>query len=264
MASPVVFIVDLDAAGAPPASDSVRALLALIDALSSEGGELDWRLTGVSLNSPLRAEVTAFTSMGEDVSDARTAHAVDTAFAVLEATNDNEPETAVRALSGDQRKRLRAILTPIKDRAGLVKILAPGRPERVLRADRAATILNAIASAPKRRTQELGSIEGQILAATTHYGSPALRIREFLSDREVLCVFARDVQREIGDSHTLAEIWSGRRAVVSGRISYDAAGSAQIVHAEALRLLEARHTLGDALDSMKAAQERPTADDWGH
>lgn len=263
MSGTIVFVVDLDAAGAPPAQDSVRQLLALIEGLPSEGGQLDWRLTSVSLNSPLRAEVAAFTPAGEQASDAHVAAAAEAAFALLDATNDNEPEKRVRALAGEERKRLRALLQPMKERSGSIRVLVPGRSERTIRAERAKRVLTAIAEAPRKRSPEMGSIEGQILSATTYYGNPAVRVRKFLTDEEVLCVFSRETAQRIGAAHTLEEVWGGKRVVVSGKISFDGAGRAQVVYAENMRLLKGGPALGALLDAVHQRGESPVADDWG-
>jgi len=258
----VIFVVDLDAAAAPPATDSVRQLLALIEGLPTDAGELDWRLVSVSLNSPLRAELQAFTSTGEAIPETRLAAVADAAFAVLDATNDNDPVKATRALNVDARRRLRSFLQPMKDRTGAIQVIIPGRAERVVRAERAQAALVALSEPAKRRSPELGSIEGQILAATTHYGSPALRVRQFLTDEEVLCVFNKGMAEQIGGAHTVAEVWAGRRVVVDGKITFDASGDPQIVHATGLRTLGDGPDMNAILDRMHQRGDDPTVEPW--
>lgn len=264
MSSSVIFVVDLDAAGAPPATDSVRQLLALIEGLPSDGGELDWRLVAVSLNSPLRAELKAFTPKGDEAPEARLTSAAETAFALLDATNDNEPEKAARALSGEDRKRLRAFLSPMKDRTGKFQVLVSGKFDRTVRAERAQQVLAAISRPSRKRAAEFGSVEGQILAATTYYGSPALRVRKFLSDEEVLCVFDRAEAAEIGATHTLDEVWTGQRVVVTGKITYGGEGKGQVVHASAMRALQAGKSVGEILDAMHSRGDNPIQGRWDH
>ncbi|MBC7668869.1 hypothetical protein [Caulobacter sp. DWR3-1-2] len=259
MAGTVTFVVDLDAAGAPPAVDSVRQLLALLDGLQDQDAKLDWRLVSISTNSPLRAQVEAFDRQGAPVSNNEAAQAASAAFRVLDATNDNEREAVVQGLSDENRKRLRAFITPIKERGGLVRIQVGDQPERVITGDRAQKTYNAISAVAKRRRPELGSIEGQILAATTHYGSPALRVRTFLTKDEVVCVFSKEAIGLIGAEHTLAEVWNGRRVVVGGKISYDASGRPATVQAQSLR------TIGGVQRSFAESEWKgeATAEDWG-
>ena len=262
MVGAVIFVIELDAAAAPPASDSVRQLLALIDGLPTEGGELDWRLVSLTLNSPLRAELRAFTPTGAEVPETHLAAAADGAFAVLDATNDNDPAKAARALGPDDRRRLRLLIQPLKDRAGSVQVIIPGRPERIVRAERAQAALAALSEPRKRRPPELGSVEGQILEATTYYGNPALRVRQFLSDQSVTCVFDKTMAERIGGAHTVAEVWSGRRVVVRGKINFDASGDPTIVHATDLRSLTGEADVNVIFDEMHSRTDEPFVDPW--
>jgi hypothetical protein len=236
VSSTVVIVVGLDQAVAPPASDSVHQLLALIDGLPTDNGDLDWRLISVSVNSPLRAELRAFTRGGEEVSEARLVAASHHGFDVLGAVIDNaDPQTLVRRLSDPERRRLKSLLAPMRERTGRVLVSVPGRFEHTVIADRAQAVLQEIGRTPKSRPPELGSVEGQILSATTHYGSPAVRVRRFLSEEEVLCVFEKGAEMDIGARHTLAEVWTGRRVVVSGMLTFDGSGRVVQVKAAALK-----------------------------
>lgn len=236
MTGAVTFVVDLDAAGAPPAADSVRQLLVLLDGLQSENAKLDWRLISISTNSPLQARVEAFDRAGVPASGAEAARAAAAAFEVLEATNDNAT-AIVRTLSEQSRAQLRAYINPIRQKGGLVRIQVDGLPEKIVTSAGAERAYTALAATKRQRRPEYGSIEGQIIAATTHYNSPALRVRTFLTGDEVLCVFGREAASEIGAEHTIAEVWQGRRVVVGGRITFDAAGSPSVVRATSLRTL---------------------------
>lgn len=260
MSSTVTFVVDLDAAGAPPATDSVRQLLALLEGLQEQDRKLDWRLTSISTNSPLRAQVSAFDDAGAPVPDSLARSTAEAAFSVLDATNDNQRDQIVSRLSDDSRKRLRALIAPLRDRGGLVKIEIAGQVERVVTGAAAQATIAAIAPAPRRRRPELGSIEGQILAATSYYGSPALKLRTFLTGDEITCVFSKSDIEVIGSEHSLAEVWAGKRVAVSGKISFDASGRATTIQADDLRIL------GDTPRSLSDLSLSGTAfadDDWG-
>jgi hypothetical protein len=235
MTGTVTFVVDIDAGGSPPAADSVRQLLALLEGLQEQDTSLDWRLTSISTNSPLKAKVEAFDRAGAPVSGPEALRTAVAAFKVLDATNDNTRDEIVRGLTDPDRKRLRALIQPLRDRGGIVRIQIDGAPERIVTTDRAQRTWTAINPDKKRRRPELGSIEGQIIAATTYYSSPALRVRPFHSGTEVICVFDRGEANLIGAEHTLGEVWNGRRVIVSGRISFDAAGRPSLLQATGLR-----------------------------
>jgi hypothetical protein len=207
-------------------------------------------LISVSVNSPLRAELRAFTRAGEEVSEARVVDAAHEGFDVLGAVNDNDdPPAVVRRMSDPERRRLKTLPAPMRDKTGRVLVSVPGRFEHTITADRAQVVLQEIGRTPKGRRPELGSVEGQILSATTHYGSPAVRVRRFLSEEDVLCVFEKGAEMDIGASHTLAEVWTGRRVVVSGLLTFD--GSGRIVQVKAATL----KTLGPSPETVSLVQD---------
>lgn len=87
---------------------------------------------------------------------------------------------------------------------------------------------------------EFGSIEGEIADATTHYGAPAIRIRERLTSAEVICVLPRDLADTVGREHNWLEIWSGRRVLVTGEISYRKDGLVSRVGASDIFVIDPR------------------------
>jgi len=263
MIGAVTFVVDLDTAGAPPAADSVRQLLALIEGLQRQDPDLDWRLSAVSMNSPLRAELEGFDREGVPVPASQAAAAAEAAFEVLDAINDNEPVAAVGRLSDAKRRQLRNLIAPLKDRTGSLRIVVEGRGERVVRSDQAQRTLTILSSPSRQRGPEYGSVEGYILAATTHYGSPAVRVRTFLTGEEVTCVFDRGTAEGIGAQHTLDEVWTGQRVLISGRIDFDKAGAPHVVRADSMKILPEHRITAAEIAAMGLTGEAPTPDDWG-
>lgn len=260
MSSTVTFVVDLDAAGAPPATDSVRQLLVLLEGLQEQDKKLDWRLTSISTNSPLRAQVSAFDDEGAPVADALAKWTAAAAFSVLDATNDNDRDQVLSRLTDESRKRLRLLITPLRESGGVIKIEIDGQSQRVITGAEARATIAAIAPSPRKRRPELGAVEGQILSATTYYGSPALKLRAFLTGEEITCVFAKGDIDQIGKEHSLAEVWSGKRVAVLGKINYDTSGRVTLIQADDLRVI------GNAPLSFADLTRDGTAfadDDWG-
>lgn len=263
MAGAVTFIVDLDTAGAPPAADSVRQLLALIESLQFQDPDLDWRLSAVSMNSPLRAELEGFDRDGAPIAAGQAAAAAEAAFEVLDAINDNESNAAVRGLSEAKRKQLRGLIAPLRDRTGSLKIIVEGRGERVVRSDNAQRAWVLLTQPNRQRGPEFGSVEGHILAAATHYGSPALRVRAFLTGEEVLCVFDKATAQGVGAEHTLDEVWTGQRVLVAGKMDFDKSGVMHVLKAESLKVItESRITAADLAAMGKRGEQAPRPDDW--
>src|SRR5208337_3738359 len=48
---------------------------------------------------------------------------------------------------------------------------------------------------------EIGSVEGVVTEATTYYRRPAVRIRERIEGRSVLCLLTPELAAKVGDSH---------------------------------------------------------------
>ena len=96
-----------------------------------------------------------------------------------------------------------------------------------------ASLEEKLSTANLTRT-EYGSLEGEILAAATYYGKPALIMKERLSGDRITCVLSEDLASEIGPEHSWDDIWSGRRVAVSGAIHYNAEGRSTKVDAVSL------------------------------
>lgn len=67
---------------------------------------------------------------------------------------------------------------------------------------------------------EYGSVEGQIVEATTYHARPAIRIQEHLTSAIVMCVFSQELGERIGQQHNWVEIWAGQRVLVIGQLFY--------------------------------------------
>lgn len=267
MSTNVIIVVDLDATAAPPAGDALRQLLSLVEGIGHADAGLDWRLAKLTLNSPLRAELEAFTRDGEDVSDARAADAAHRGLEVLAAVNDNSVEAA-RALSYLEpaaRTRLKGLLSPLKGRTGAIEISMPGRFEyRVTgtAAEVAVDVMARMERPPRPPQPEMGSVEGQIAAVISLYRKPAIRLLRDLTDDTVTCVFAPDAVPQLGATHTLGEVWEGQRVEVSGKLQFDAEGRVTHVWEATMRSLP---TAGDVLGALRAAHargERAELTDW--
>lgn len=263
MIGSVTFVVDLDTEGAPPAADSVRQLLALIEGLQVQDQSLDWRLSAVSMNSPLRAELEGFDREGAPLQSGRAVAAAEAAFEVLDAINDNEPATAVRRLSEAKRKQLKSLIALLRDRTGSLKIIVEGRGERVIRSDQAQRAWTLLTEPSRQRGPELGSVEGHILAAASYYGSPALRVRTILTGEEVLCVFDRATAQGIGAEHTLDEVWTGQRVLVAGKMDFDKSGGLHILKAGSMKVVRETRITAAQIAAMGGQGDAPNPDDWG-
>ena len=58
-----------------------------------------------------------------------------------------------------------------------------------------------------RSRTEVGSVEAYVISAETHYGHPALRVKERLSGAEIVCVLLDELVESVGIEHNWAEVW---------------------------------------------------------
>lgn len=88
------------------------------------------------------------------------------------------------------------------------------------------------AAAPDLSGEELGSIDGDVVEATTHYGRPALRICDRLTNARLICVIPADIAERVGREHDWRDVWSGQRVRISGRIKRNVAGDITLITAD--------------------------------
>jgi len=148
-------------------------------------------------------------------------------------------------MEGQAMERTRALLsrnvgiigrTDIRFGDGLSAVVIVEQNARIglLALDRAT--LDRAARVPDLSRSELGSIEGVVTDATTHYGKPAVRIREVLTRAEVLCILSLSNSEGIGREHNWQEVWTGVRVLAVGKVVYRKDG--QIIRVDAVDLKE--------------------------
>ncbi|WP_395714337.1 hypothetical protein [Reyranella sp.] len=69
-----------------------------------------------------------------------------------------------------------------------------------------------------------GSIEGIVIDTTTFYGKPAIRVRERLSRRDIMCVLDEANAVRVGDKYNWQKTWDHGRVHVEGLLHYDKSG----------------------------------------
>lgn len=228
--------------------DAMRQVLDFIEVATSAAKDdarlkFEWRLISATTNSPFTTVAEAVSTDPEwpDVdNDARVAKAaVAAAFAsILEAGTvpdwfDEADEGRVRDLLRRNTNGIAKTIIALNDNDAplvIVERRARAALERIgLRA------AEAVLLEPDYSGEELGAVEGNVLEATTHYGKPALRIRDRLSRQKVLCVFEPSVADDIGGEYRWQEVWRGQRVVISGRLKRARNGLVTFVSAEQIR-----------------------------
>jgi hypothetical protein len=87
---------------------------------------------------------------------------------------------------------------------------------------------------------EMGSVEGESVEPTTYYGRPAIRIRERLSNKSIVCALSPELARQVGPAHRWEEVWGNQRVLVIGEIIYGRDGSVARVNASDISFISSR------------------------
>ena len=223
--------------------DSLRQVIDFFELLSMAGESqeeksIGWILHTISKTSPLTATgepVALRPDVSADVVASHAKEALAQAFVALSRGNDAPPWMAHHA-----RERAREFLyrnmnglgrTDIQfdEDAPVVSINERTARTAVAVLDR-AELQVAVLEADLSRS-EYGSVEGQIVEATTYHGRPAIRFQEHLTDAFVMCVFSQELGDRIGEQHNWVEIWSGQRVLVAGQLFYRKDGAVNRIHA---------------------------------
>ena len=237
-------IVSVDAPAQHPdvlrVEDAFEHIVELFELASAtrQAGEPEviWKLVSVSMNSPLTVVAEAVSARpGVDVGaaarlqKARFAENVD----VLRRGGVPSAWSQGRARSVARRFVRRSI-----SEVGVTKVVLDDKT--ITFADVAANARLLIEDkvqviAPKT---QIGSIEGFFLDVTTHYGHPAILMKERRTGKEVWCLVSEDHKQQISAQANFEDVWSGRRMIASGRIEYEPNGSISRVTASKIRLIE--------------------------
>ena len=160
--------------------------------------------------------------------------------------------------SGPTKKGARSVMARNRDGIGRTKVSAL----RVVRAatakapaevaeqvveftpEMAAVAFNALGDAANDADHsvkdQIGSIEGYLVQVGTHYNKPAVLLRDRKSDVEVWCIVPDEYRSQVATEANFNDVWAGKRAVVSGRISYFRDGTIARVNANHIRPIESR------------------------
>ena len=212
--------------------DSLRQVIDFFELLSmaeepKEIKSVAWILQTISKTSPLTATgepVALRPDVAADVIASRAKASLARTFDALSGGDDVPPwmdhharektrEFLSRNLNGLGRTDIQfnedAPVVSINERTARAAVAALDRAELQI----------AVLEVDLSRS-EYGSVEGQIVEATTYHGRPAIRIQEHLTSANVMCVFSQELGERIGQQHNWVEIWSGQRVLVIGQLFY--------------------------------------------
>lgn len=227
-------------------SDAMRQVLDAFELLSRaearrEGGDqiIIWTLHRASTNTPLTVEGLAV--------PADPSMPVDNLAAVVKHSYIDGIEKLIRGeeraswIDDDAEKIARRLFMRNMNGVGRTDIYGPKeRPPLIINhrlASHATRYLDRLATERAAKVDDLtrtehGSLEGNVISLTTHYGKPAFMLRTRLSGEEVKCVLTDNAAEEIGGERNWREVWKADRLLVTGAIWFDQQGKVVRINAD--------------------------------
>lgn len=207
--------------------DAMRQVIDFFQYLSSESNEVVWRFVSATTNSPTTFEAEAVSpDPNVDVQPKARAQKARVAKTFRALLHGHEP----RGLrGGEDLKRADQMLHRNTNAIALTQIvLSPSKPPLTIDPAKAQAGITAIEKhqvKSNREHVEIGSIEGRLVKVGSHYGGPAIFVKERKSGREIACRVSRELCNEIANDVNFKDVWEARRVMVRGRLRYDKEGT---------------------------------------
>jgi hypothetical protein len=234
---------------APTVDDLIGQLRDLADVfrgvekalLPKRGGELVWRITDASRNSPLSLELTPYSHDADAEIDERAAKVEKATAEGLMALRRGDARPAYftddvlpKAQRLYQRVRNGLAETTIRFEPGVAEPIVIDRPAAE-QAEHAAEAVKGEASIPYR---EIGSVEGFITKPELDgFGRAILRFKSRLTGAEVKAYASGEAFHQV-EALRLSDVWHGARVRVYGLIQYKGLGQIEVINASGIELLD--------------------------
>lgn len=204
----------------------------LATAISHEddGKTIQWRLVGMTKNSPATATAEAYsTDDSIDVGPLVSRGKKRFSDGIADLSNGKVP-----AWLGENSRVAKALFKRNLNGVGkTVFILNDDGPQTVLVEKSSRQGLRAIekSEADKKDAiedlshSERGSLEANVAEAKTYRGQPALYVKDRLSGKIIPCILTEKAASEAGPTHSWHDTWSGKRVRIKGLIKYDKSGN---------------------------------------
>jgi hypothetical protein len=228
--------------------DFVQILLGLERAMAQDGqGQIAWRFTNITKNSPLVFEITPFPRQHAMNIDDRVKQVVSYAsagFNMLAQTGER-PAYFSEAMIGKAEKIYARVTNGLAETtidfgdAQAVPPITISPQNAVAFADHRAKLRMPLPG-PYR---ELGSVEGFVVKVEKDgYGRPIIWLRTRLDQQTVKCVADGDALSRIGHL-AIEDVWAGVRIRVFGELTYKTLGQLEKIKADAVQFFESDQAL---------------------
>jgi hypothetical protein len=228
--------------------DAMRQVLNVFELLSYNTGsseqEVIWRLVEAKTNSPPFSVVAEARSVepGRNIDSIAKAQKLEFLESISQIKTGQMPQhwqdRQAQSLANELFERLKHGVT--------TKIIADDNSAPILLketdANIAETTLAKYLDTQQDENQtkpQMGSLDGILCQVTTYYSKPAIVIRERKSQKEITCTISEELRDEFDAKFD--DVWSHRRVVVRGLITYGKFGEIKSVSASLVTLREERN-----------------------
>jgi len=224
--------------------DFVEMLRGVEDAVTDDGKVLVWRVTDVTMNSPISIEVTPFSPNPAIFADSRAVvvqDAVRKGFSAL-AAGELRPAYFTDDVLPSAQRIYGRILNGLAETTIDFESDEETPPVEISREIARVVTTAAAAARPIHIPyRELGSIEGFISTAERDgYGRGVLRFRSRLDGAIVKAVATGEAFQQL-EKFRLGEVWDGVRVRVYGVLRYRDFGDLESVDATGIEVLDQAH-----------------------
>jgi hypothetical protein len=215
--------------------------------------EIEWRVTGASMNSPLAFELTPFPRR-HGMNIEHRARDIKEHIATGLAALRSKPERPTY-FTDPVLEKAEKLFARVTNGLSLTKIeFGDNLPEIEITSGNAratAANITSIRKPKEKPYREIGSVEGTLQRVERDgHGRHLLYVKLRLDGEIIKCV-ARESARTEVERHEIADIWKNRRVRVLGTIYYRALGYITQLEADAVQFLRPKNELprpGDIVD----------------
>jgi len=232
-------------------ADAMRQILDFFELLASAGGSdsqsVTWQLVEISMKSPLRATAQAVSKIPGVLAEpiARREKAA-LARSIHQVVNSEKFPDWMDLRSRESAKSLFERNTNGIGRTDIE--FYEGSPPTIISqktARDAVSHIERFEEEQKVKTEDLsrsehGSIEAVMMDVTSHYGRPAIRVREWTTGDILVCVFSTELAQASGPQHTWSEAWSNRRLLLTGTLQFRKDGHLAQIRLDAFEVIDGK------------------------
>jgi hypothetical protein len=226
--------------------DWTAILRGVEQAIAEDGAsEIEWRVTGASMNSPLAFELTPFPRRHGTNIERRTRQLKEQVTAGLQLlrSKPERPSYFTDPVLEKAERFFRRVTNGLDLTAVDFGDNLP--PVRITPAEASAAVANTVAvRKPKDKPyREIGSAEGVLQRVERDgHGRPVLFVKLRLDGEIVKCIAHGDAESEV-EHHEIGDVWRGHRVRVFGTLYYKALGHITQIDCDAVQFLRPRHEL---------------------